>query len=172
MRSISVPSTRIGCCRNGSACATSPAQPFGNLFSLRLWRGEVTDAKACAQRYLEIDPYCERMHAALMRLHLSQGERARAAGRYGQLRTRLARDLHIRPSAEVEQLARVVSQTGSQTAPGAFNAAWVLGRNDGLSDSKPLVAVLPFRISAAQCLTCSWSSRHSQPRPRQSSSTT
>src|SRR6478672_10917372 len=56
-----------------------------------------------------------------------------------------ARDLHIRPSAEVEQLARVVSQTGSQTAPGAFNAAWVLGRNDGLSDSKPLVAVLPFR---------------------------
>ena len=42
-------------------------------------RGEVTEAKACAQRYLAIDPYCERMHAALMRLHLTQGERARAA---------------------------------------------------------------------------------------------
>jgi DNA-binding SARP family transcriptional activator len=46
---------------------------FWNLFSLRLWRGEVTEARACAQRYLAIDPYCERMHAALMRLHLTLG---------------------------------------------------------------------------------------------------
>ena len=53
---------------------------FWNLFSLRLWRGEVTEAKACAQRYLGIDPCCGRMHAALIRLHLTQGERALAAG--------------------------------------------------------------------------------------------
>jgi DNA-binding SARP family transcriptional activator/TolB-like protein len=126
---------------------------FWNLFSLRLWRGEVMEAKACAQRYLEIDPYCERMHAALMRLHLTQGERAQAGGRYGQLRARLARDLQIQPGAEVEQLARAVRQTGSHPAPVLFNAAWVLGRSDGPSDGKPLVAVLPFRdLSGDQTL--------------------
>jgi DNA-binding SARP family transcriptional activator/TolB-like protein/Tfp pilus assembly protein PilF len=118
---------------------------FWNLFSLRLWRGEVMEAKACAQRYLGIDPYCERMHAALMRLHLTQGERALAAGRYGQLRARLAHDLQIRPGAEVEQLARAVSQAPGRSAPEPFNAAWVLGRSDVPSDGKPLVAVLPFR---------------------------
>ena len=102
---------------------------FWNLFSLRLWRGEVTEAKACAQRYLGIDPYCERMHAALMRLHLTQGERALAAGRYGQLRARLARDLQIQPGAEVEQLARAMSQAPGRSArsrstpPGFWAAA-------------------------------------------------
>jgi len=118
---------------------------FWNLFSLRLWRSEVTEAKHCAQRYLEIDPYCERMHAALMRLHLTQDERALATRRYGQLRARLTRDLQISPGTEVEQLARVASQTGGRPAFEAFNAAWVLGRSDALSDGKPLVAVLPFR---------------------------
>jgi DNA-binding SARP family transcriptional activator/Tfp pilus assembly protein PilF len=118
---------------------------FWNLFSLRLWRGEVTEAKACAQHYLGIDPYCERMHAALMRLHLTQGERALAVGRYGQLRARLERDLQIQPSTEVEQLARAVSQTPARSAPEPFNAAWVLGRSDVSSDRKPLVAVMPFR---------------------------
>ncbi|UVF22230.1 hypothetical protein HPT29_026460 (plasmid) [Microvirga terrae] len=126
---------------------------FWNLFSLRLWRGEVTEAKACAQRYLVIDPYCERTHAALMRLHLTQGERALAAGRYGQLRVRLERDLQIRPGAEVEQLARAVSQTSGRSAPEPFNAAWVLGRSDLPADGKPLVAVLPFRdLSEDQAL--------------------
>ena len=110
---------------------------FWNLFSLRLWRGEVTEAKACAQRYLEIDPYCERMHAALMRLHLTQGERALAAGRYGQLRARLARDLQIRPGAEVEQLARAASQVRRRRCPRAFNAAWVLGRSERPSRASP-----------------------------------
>ena len=70
---------------------------FWQLFSLRLWRGEVTEAKVCAQRYLEIDPHCERMYAALMRLHITQGERALAAGRYGQIRARLRRDFQISP---------------------------------------------------------------------------
>lgn len=128
---------------------------FWNLFSLRLWRGEVPEAKACAQRYLEIDPYCERMHAALMRLHLSQGERALAVGRYGQLRARLARDLQIRPSAEVEQLARAASESGRHPALEPFNAALILGRSDISLDAKPLVAVLPFRdLSEDQTLAC------------------
>jgi DNA-binding SARP family transcriptional activator/Tfp pilus assembly protein PilF len=118
---------------------------FWNLFSLRLWRGELTEAKTCARRYIEIDPYCERMHAALMRLHLTQGERALAAGHYSQLRTRLARDFQIRPSAEVEQLAKAVNQTDTPSAQEPFNAAWVLGRTSVPSDGKPLVAVLPFR---------------------------
>jgi DNA-binding SARP family transcriptional activator/TolB-like protein len=128
---------------------------FWSLFSLRLWRGELAEAKRCAQRYLEIDPYCERMHAALMRLHLTQGERALAAGRYGQLRARLARDFQIRPNAEVEHLGRLVSQTGSRPAPEPFNAAWVLGRSDASLDGKPLIAVLPFRdLSEDQTLAC------------------
>jgi TolB-like protein/two-component SAPR family response regulator len=118
---------------------------FWNLFSLRLWRGEVTEAKACAQRSLEIDPCCERMHAALMRLHLTQGERALAAGRYEQLRAHMDRDLQIRPGAEVEQLARTVRQSSGRSAPEQFNVAWVLGRSTELSVGKPLVAVLPFR---------------------------
>ena len=127
---------------------------FWSLFSLKLWRGEVQDAKHCAQRYLEIDPFCERMHAALMRLHMTQGERALAVGRYGQLRCRLARDLQLRPGAEVEELARVVSQEGGRFGRRPFNAAWVLGRTDTSLDGKPLLAVLPFRdLSEDQSLT-------------------
>ena len=64
---------------------------FWSLFSLRLWRGEVTEAKACARRYLAIDPYSERMHAALMRLHLTQGEHALAAGPRDRDRDRVRR---------------------------------------------------------------------------------
>lgn len=118
---------------------------FWDLFSLRLWRGEVAEAKHCAKRYLGIDPYCERMHAALIRLHMNQGEHALAVGRYGQLRALLARDFQIRPGAEVEQLGRTVSQSGGRSAAEPFNAAWVLGRSDASFDGKPLVAVLPLR---------------------------
>jgi TolB-like protein/Tfp pilus assembly protein PilF len=85
------------------------------------------------------------MHAALMRLHMSQGERALAAGRYGQLRAQLARDFQIRPGTEIEQLGRAVSQSSGRLASEPFNAAWVLGRSDASFDGKPLVAVLPFR---------------------------
>jgi DNA-binding SARP family transcriptional activator/TolB-like protein len=126
---------------------------FWNLFSLRQWRGEVMEAKACAQRYLAIDPYCERMHAALMRLHLTQGERALAAGRYGEFRARLARDLQILPGAEIEELAGAVTQVSRRPAQKPFNAAWVLGRSDVPSEGKPLMAALPFRdLSEDQAL--------------------
>jgi TolB-like protein len=118
---------------------------FWDLFSLRLWRGEIAEAKRCAQQYLEIDPCCERMHAALLRLHITQGERALAVGRYGQLRARLAREFQVRPSPEVEDLGRTLSQTSSRVPVRRFNAAWVLGREDAVLDDKPLVAVLPFR---------------------------
>jgi DNA-binding SARP family transcriptional activator/TolB-like protein len=118
---------------------------FWQLFALWLWRGEVTEAKRCAQRYLEIEPYCERMHAALMRLHITQGERALAAGRYGQLRARLASDFQMRPGAEIEELGRAASQSGRRLNPEPFNAAWVLGRSNAPGEGMPLVAVLPFR---------------------------
>jgi TolB-like protein len=97
------------------------------------------------QRYLEIDPYCERMHAALMRLHIALGERALAADQYGRLRARLSRDFQLRPGPEVEQLGRAVSQASGRLSSNAFNAAWVLGREDASPDDKPLIAVLPFR---------------------------
>ena len=118
---------------------------FWNLFSLRLWRGEIGEARACAQRYLEIDSTCERMHAALMRLHLMQGERALALRRYDQLRVRLAQDHQIRPGADLEQLARTVSPSGGSSAPQSFDAAWILGRRDTPSTGKPLVIVIPFQ---------------------------
>jgi DNA-binding SARP family transcriptional activator/TolB-like protein/Tfp pilus assembly protein PilF len=118
---------------------------FWNLFSLRLWRGEIGEAKVCAQRYLEIDPTCERMHAALMRLHLMQGGRALALRRYDQLRVRLAQDHQIRPGADLEQLARSVSQSGGSPAPQSFDAAWILGRRDTPATGKPLVVVIPFQ---------------------------
>jgi DNA-binding SARP family transcriptional activator/TolB-like protein/Tfp pilus assembly protein PilF len=118
---------------------------FWQLFSLRLWRGEVAEARDCARRYLDIDPCCERMHAALMRLDMAQGERALAAARYSQLRDRLNRDLQIQPGPEVEQLGRAASQAGGRPMAGSLNAAWVLGRSDVAPDGKPLVAVLPFR---------------------------
>jgi DNA-binding SARP family transcriptional activator/TolB-like protein len=118
---------------------------FWSLFSLRLWRGEIREARACAQRYLEIDPTSERMHAALMRLYLTQGERALALRRYHQLRFRLAQDHQIRPRADVEQLARSLSQPGGRPAPQSLDAAWILGRRDTPSTDKPLVLVLPFK---------------------------
>ena len=118
---------------------------FWDLFSVRLWRGEVPEAKRCAQRYFEIDPYGERMHAALMRLHLTQGERALAARHYGQLRGHLARDLQARPGAEIEQLGRLVASGGRVPSSQRFSARWVLGQGEGSTEDKPLVAVMPFR---------------------------
>jgi DNA-binding SARP family transcriptional activator len=127
---------------------------FWQLFSLRLWRGEVTEAKRCAQRYLEIDPNCERMHAALMRLHMTQDERALAAVRYGQLRARLAQEFQVRPGPEIEQLGRTASLPSGRSADEPFNPAWVLGRSDVAADGRPLVAVLPFRdLSEDQTLS-------------------
>ena len=121
------------------------------LFALRTWRGELSEAEEVANRYLMIDPYCERMHAGVLRLHVAQGNRARAVGLGGRLRERLARDLQVAPSQEIQAL-RPLLVPSNVPSRHAFDAGWVLGRDQGSALlSKPLVAVLPFRdVSSGQ----------------------
>jgi DNA-binding SARP family transcriptional activator len=79
--------------------------------------GAATDAKAI----LDVDPYRESAHSLLMEAHLAAGERAHAVLAYEHLRTILAEELGVTPSAETDSVFRDVlgAQGGSGREPSA-----------------------------------------------------
>ncbi len=118
---------------------------FWTLFSLHVWRGQVGAAERCAGAFLKIDPYDERLHAALMRLRISQGRRAAAARQFAKLSQGLAHDLAVEPSSELVQLASSFHQAG-RTRRQPFDARTILGRfGEEVADAPPLVSVSLFQ---------------------------
>ncbi|MDQ0513531.1 BTAD domain-containing putative transcriptional regulator [Ancylobacter amanitiformis] len=111
-------------------------------------RGEIAAALAAASRLLALDPYRERSHRLLMRLHEAAGDRASALAQYQSCRDRLRTELGVEPSEQTMALARRIA--GS---PGV-NAGIVttLPREDapkpraavGTERFRLSVAVLPF----------------------------
>ena len=55
---------------------------------------------------LALDPYRQTSYVQLMRLHMSQGNRAEALRAYEQCRTILAHDLGVTPSEQTEAAYR------------------------------------------------------------------
>jgi adenylate cyclase len=75
-------------------------------------------ALVTAERLLRLDPTHEEAHRALMRLHLSRGDRARALRQFQLCRDVLWRDLSVRPEPETERLFNEIkSATSAAPAP-------------------------------------------------------
>src|SRR5205807_5660447 len=90
------------------------------LDRLSSWQEEAFEwepAIATLTRWLALEPLSEEASRRLMRLHLAQGD-ATAAGRvYATLRTRLAQELQVQPSADILALAEHIH--ASQERPGS-----------------------------------------------------
>src|SRR5437868_4378949 len=116
------------------------------LDRLSSWQEEAFEwepALATLTRWLALDPLSEEASRRLMRLHLAQGD-ATAAGRvYATLRTRLAQELQVQPSAETLALAEHLRTT--QARPGSRPARRPTGESQ--SPGK-LVAPLVGRAAA------------------------
>ena len=66
------------------------------------------DALRYTKEALALDPYRETSYVQLMRLHMSQGNRAEALRAYEQCRAILAHDLGVTPSSQTEAVYREV----------------------------------------------------------------
>jgi DNA-binding SARP family transcriptional activator len=66
------------------------------------------DAVRYGREALALDPYRETSYVQLMRLHMSQGNRAGALRAYEQCRALLAHDLGVTPSSQTEAVYREV----------------------------------------------------------------
>jgi DNA-binding SARP family transcriptional activator len=66
------------------------------------------DALRYTKESLALDPYRETSYVQLMRLHLSQGNRAEAILAYEECRAILARDLGVTPSSQTEAVYREI----------------------------------------------------------------
>jgi SARP family transcriptional regulator, regulator of embCAB operon len=64
------------------------------------------DAVRYTKEALELDPYRETSYVQLMRLHMSQGNRAEALRAYERCRAILAHDLGVTPSSQTEAVYR------------------------------------------------------------------
>ena len=64
------------------------------------------DALRYIKDALTLDPYRETSYVQLMRLHMSQGNRAEALRAYEQCRAILAHDLGVTPSPQTEAIYR------------------------------------------------------------------
>ena len=66
------------------------------------------DALSYTKEAVALDPYRETSYVQLMRLHMSQGNRAEALRAYEQCRAILAHDLGVTPSSQTEAVYREV----------------------------------------------------------------
>lgn len=131
-------------------------EAFWQHFQSNIWQDDTAAAMRDARRYLDIDPYCERMHQALIRLHLALGERALAVRHYLRLKETLAQDLQIEPGPEIAALVQhTIKDAGHVRVPVRFDPTWVLGRDEAATPGdgteplpipkRPSIAVLPFK---------------------------
>jgi DNA-binding SARP family transcriptional activator len=102
---------------------------FDRLSSWQEVGGELEPAQATLSRWLEFDPLAEGAHRRLMRIHLAQGDATAALQVYATLRSRLAEELQVKPSAETEALAERIRVTA--TAPSISYPATATSRPPG-----------------------------------------
>src|SRR5579875_1192744 len=99
---------------------------------LSVWQevgGELELAKITLTRWLALDPLSEEASRRLMRLHLAQGDASAALQVYATLRTRLADELHLKPSAQTEALAERIQASlarPGRSIPGPSGPPWEL----------------------------------------------
>ena len=94
-----------------SACA--------RLVDARAAAGELDEAIAHAERWLDLDPLHEPAHRALMRLHAQRGDRAAAVHQYRQCVRTVDEELGVAPLAETTALYEAISAGERRAAPAA-----------------------------------------------------
>ena len=72
--------------------------------SSSVWNREFPTAVRYAEYLVEMNPFRESSHRALMRAHAAAGDRAEAIRAYETCRRRLVEELGVGPSAETENL--------------------------------------------------------------------
>jgi len=93
---------------------------------------ELEPAKATLTRWMAFDPLSEEASRRLMRIHLAQGDPTAAGRVYATLRTRLAEELRIKPSAETVALAeRIRAAKARKGATPAHSSLTVENRPPG-----------------------------------------
>jgi DNA-binding SARP family transcriptional activator len=80
------------------------AEALERLASLLTARGDHVAAIAHARRWLDLDPYCEEPHRALMQIYAEAGNRASAFRQYEECVRVLDEELGVRPDAETVAL--------------------------------------------------------------------
>jgi DNA-binding SARP family transcriptional activator len=90
--------------------------------------GDHGAAAALGEATLARDPYDEGALRALMRSHVAAGRPASALGAYARVRSRLAEDLGVSPTAETEALHQL-ALTADQAAPAAAAAPAAVARD-------------------------------------------
>ncbi|MFP4441298.1 MAG: BTAD domain-containing putative transcriptional regulator [Chloroflexaceae bacterium] len=107
---------------------------FGTLADLAQQRGDDAQARDFLARQLDLEPWREEAHRALMRLLARTGERSAALAQYATCHRVLETELGIAPSPETTQVyAQIRDVPAPPAAPG-------VGPNGGSSadDSSPL----------------------------------
>jgi DNA-binding SARP family transcriptional activator len=122
------------------ACET-----LGRIIDRRIAAGDDGHAIEAARRLLELDPYRERAHRSLMRLHHRAGHDAAALRQYQICAEILREELGIEPDAETRALRDKI--LGSRSPPGdrshrAFRS--IASPLRGSVSGGPVIAVLPF----------------------------
>src|SRR6266567_4013470 len=133
-------------------CSKPTSRPGGSPRSPLSRRAAPWPPKCSTRtRWLALDPLSEEASRRLMRLHLAQGD-ATAAGRvYATLRTRLAQELQVQPSAETLALAEHLRTT--QARPGSRPTRRPTGESQSPGE---LVAPLVGRAAALSQLVGSF----------------
>lgn len=94
-----------------------------SLAELHAHRGDSQQAARLLARVIELEPYRESAHRQLMAAQLASGDRAEAIRTYEHLRTLLAEELGLDPTAETEALyLDALRGTGRTPAPGGAGA--------------------------------------------------
>jgi DNA-binding SARP family transcriptional activator/Flp pilus assembly protein TadD len=108
-------------------------------------------AMEIARGLLALDPFQERAHRALMRLHVGQGQRGLALRQYRACREILGQELGVTPDAETEALHRELTATEPDLGAPGLSARPILAANPALvRPGVPAVAVLPFRLDDSE----------------------
>ncbi len=83
-------------------------------------RGALDGANVALSRLLEIDPWNERAHRALMAVHWKRGRRGDAIAQYERCRAVLDEELGVEPEAETEALFQRIT---TQDAPSSISSS-------------------------------------------------
>ncbi|HOT92645.1 MAG TPA: tetratricopeptide repeat protein [Anaerolineae bacterium] len=80
-------------------------------------RGELTRARQCARRQVELEPWREEAHRQLMHLLAMEGQRSAALAQYETCRRILAQELGVEPMAETTALVETIKREEVQAQP-------------------------------------------------------
>ncbi|MFP3855435.1 MAG: AfsR/SARP family transcriptional regulator, partial [Anaerolineales bacterium] len=110
-------------------------------------RGELSSARALAERQLELAPWREAAHRQLMELLARGGEQTAALEQYKSCRRMLQRHLSIEPAESTRRLAQRIRRIRQNLEPHLPKPATpLIGREDDLNQLKRMMAQPSCRL--------------------------